>query len=129
MPRLPGRIMSRFVLLRHEVPAEFGRPSHFDLMLQSESSLLTWEINQIPPSGQSVEAVQLPNHRLLYLDYEGPISANRGEVRRVDHGRCDVEHPTVDRVIAHIAGQTLCGSILLDRVNLEQWRLTYEEHP
>lgn len=121
--------MSRFVLLRHEVPPEFGRPSHFDLMLQSGSSLLTWEIDQVPPSQQSLNAVQLPNHRLLYLDYEGPISDNRGVVRRVDQGRCDVEHQTVDRVIAHIVGQALGGSILFDRVNLEQWRLTYEEHP
>ena len=121
--------MSRFVLLRHEVPPEFGRPSHFDLMLQSGSSLLTWEIDQVPLSKQSVKAVQLPNHRLLYLDYEGPISDNRGEVRRVDQGTCYVEHQTVDCVIAHIAGQTLRGAILLDRVNLEQWRLTYEEHP
>ncbi len=121
--------MSQFVLLRHEVPPQFGRPSHFDLMLQSGSSLLTWAIGQVPAPNQPLHAVQLPNHRLFYLDYEGPISANRGTVRRIDQGTCHVEHQTADRVLAHLFGQSLHGSILLARVDVEQWQLTYEEHP
>lgn len=31
-------------------------------------------------------AIRLPDHRRLYLDYEGPISDNRGHVRRVRAG-------------------------------------------
>ena len=36
--------------------------------------LLRWKRSKLPP------------HRLHYLDYEGPISGDRGEVRRVDRG-------------------------------------------
>jgi len=119
--------MSRFVLLRHEVPKEFGRPSHFDLMFESdfESSLLTWTIDEQPATGRILDAVRLPNHRVTYLDYEGPISNNRGTVHRVDRGDCKVEHLTADCIRVTIKGQILQGSIVLNRINSDQWQLHY----
>ena len=91
-------IMPRFVLLSHDVPAESATPSHWDFMLEHEGALLAWRLIELPstwlallegrPSAElsSVPAERLPDHRLLYLDYEGPISGDRGEVRRIDGG-------------------------------------------
>ncbi|WP_164103554.1 DNA polymerase ligase N-terminal domain-containing protein [Candidatus Laterigemmans baculatus] len=81
--------MPRFVFLRHEVPASYGRRSHFDLMFEVEGQLRTWAVDQLPTlGGPAVVATPLPPHRIAYLDYEGPVSENRGSVRRVARGTC-----------------------------------------
>ena len=72
-----------YVILRHD-----GIPDpHYDLMFEREPGgpLLTlrspnWPILNPTP----VEP--LPDHRRDYLDYEGPVSNNRGDVRRVQSG-------------------------------------------
>jgi len=78
--------MSRFVILHHQVPPDSGRESHYDLMLEQKGKLLTWAISERPRPGLKITATRLPDHRLAYLDYEGPISGDRGEVIRVDAG-------------------------------------------
>lgn len=46
----------------------------------------------------------LPDHRAIYLTYEGPISGGRGEVRRVAQGVVHrLEHEPEDRLL--IVGQ------------------------
>jgi len=42
-----------------------------------------------PPITAPTPIVRTPDHRAMYLDYEGPISGNRGTVRRVDAGSWD----------------------------------------
>src|SRR4051812_12148220 len=90
--------MPRYVLLRHECPPEADKPSHWDFMLERDGALLTWSLLNLPdawtrkadersPSTSETPATRLPDHRLAYLDYEGPISGGRGVVRRVAHGR------------------------------------------
>lgn len=78
--------MPRFVLLRHKVPTTFGRPSHWDLMLEDGPSLQTWALETLPTPDAAVPALPLAPHRSAYLDYEGPVSQNRGTVRRRDAG-------------------------------------------
>ena len=81
----------RFVVLEHELPPESGRATHWDLMLEQPPKwggmLLTFEVPG-PPAvwGPPTAVLKLPDHRSLYLDYEGPISRNRGSVRRVLQG-------------------------------------------
>ncbi len=75
----------RFVILRHT-----GVPTpHYDLMIESApgSPLLTWRV-LTPPEAWTrlLTAARLPDHRAAYLNYEGPISAGRGAVRRIDTG-------------------------------------------
>lgn len=67
-------------------------PAHFDLMVEREPAgpLLTWRLEWWPAQGR-VPADPLPAHRRDYLEYEGPISGERGEVRRVASGRCMME--------------------------------------
>ncbi len=85
---------TRFALLRHEVPAGYERASHWDLLLEHEGIALTWELADLPLAwcqqgalGPLV-ALRLPDHRLHYLDYEGPVSGDRGWVTRQAGGTC-----------------------------------------
>lgn len=79
----------RWVLLLHDVPrsdSELGqRGTHWDLMLEDQDFLWTWALPQLPPG--LIEAAQrLPNHRSLYLEYEGELSNGRGSVSKVASG-------------------------------------------
>ena len=79
--------MPRFVVLLHETPPGYPRPTHYDLMLEQGTVLATWALAKLPVAGgESVDAERLPDHRLDYLDYEGEVSGGRGRVVRVDRG-------------------------------------------
>ena len=72
--------MLRYVILEHHW---YG--IHYDLMLEHQHVLQTWRL-ETPLTVGNMPAVLLPDHRLEYLTYEGPISGNRGNVRRVAEG-------------------------------------------
>jgi hypothetical protein len=57
-----------------------NRASHFDLMLEKNGLLTTFELFQLPIPGERFPVRRLPEHRIDYLDYEGPVSGNRGHV-------------------------------------------------
>jgi len=98
--------MPRFVLLYHDCPPEHERPSHWDLMLEVGDVLRTWAIPRLPfgweaarartaeafpacvlaSSETRVMATPLADHRIAYLHEQGPLTGNRGEVRRIDAG-------------------------------------------
>ncbi|MCP4193454.1 MAG: hypothetical protein GY768_22810 [Planctomycetaceae bacterium] len=117
--------MPRFVLLRHEWPnaAQDARGSHWDLMLEDETILQTWAINQIPNVGTWVDAESLPAHRLKYLDYEGPVSNDRGEVSRWDHGNFDWLEKTETRITVRLRGERIQGEAVLEQLSANHgWR-------
>lgn len=92
----------RFALLWHEIPkvqdesqsvnSESSVGSHWDLLLELDNGeLLTWQIASFPDLKSLTQSLEIPakrlkNHRLIYLDYEGPISGNRGSVQRLASG-------------------------------------------
>ena len=81
----------RYVVLRHEGVDE----PHFDLLLETApgSDLATWR-SPIWPLTEATPLTQLRDHRRAYLDYEGPVSGDRGIVYRVADGPCLVaRHP------------------------------------
>jgi hypothetical protein len=90
--------MPRYVLLRHDTPADPDRPVHWDLMLESEGVLWTWALSEMPSANKSLDCERLADHRIAYLDYEGPISGDRGEVRRVMSGEFRFEDVSGDRI-------------------------------
>jgi hypothetical protein len=74
----------RYVVLYHDGIAD----PHFDLMIESQPGgpLYTWRCPQNPVTQYVTVAARIANHRREYLDYEGPISGNRGRVTRVAAG-------------------------------------------
>lgn len=71
----------RFVLLYHTWPEP-----HYDLMLEWQGALKTWRLLELPRPGVRLNIEAIGDHRLAYLDYEGPVSGGRGQVKRVDTG-------------------------------------------
>lgn len=79
--------MPRFVILEHDHPE-----LHWDLMLETGDVLRTWRLAEPPTAiGQSIRAIPIADHRTMYLDYEGPVSGNRGTVNRWDAGRFETD--------------------------------------
>lgn len=120
--------MPRFVLLRHECPPpskkpKHEKPSHWDFMLEHEGVLRTWELRELPMAwaallGESsdsaaVTAIPLPDHRLAYLDYEGPVSGDRGSVRCCDRGTFELLEETQDTLTVGLRGELLHGMVCL----------------
>ena len=74
--------MPGFVIQRHTGAGA----EHYDLMIERSGALATWQLPEPPSMGRTVRARRLPDHRLAYLTYEGPVSGGRGEVRIHDSG-------------------------------------------
>jgi hypothetical protein len=100
-------VVPRFVILAHDWPTP-----HFDLLLEHGPVLRAWRLLGEPAAGVAVEAEANHDHRLMYLDYEGPVSGSRGSVSRWDAGVYDgnVSEPAW-RV--RLNGLRLCGSASL----------------
>lgn len=108
----------RFVVLRHEGVAE----PHFDLLIESrpEGLLETWR-SLVWPIDEKTPLVHLPPHRRVYLDYEGPISNDRGSVRRVESGRCAVEVDSNGRWIIEARSDRREFSLMLAPAGEPDW--------
>jgi hypothetical protein len=137
--------MPQFVLLYHECPPDYERPSHWDLMLEAGEKLRTWALAQLPrdwhaarsrtaetqpacppvAAGNTVAAEPLGDHRLAYLHEEGPLSRNRGAVGRIDGGTYNTSAES-----SEIWELTLWGAVVRGRIQLRlespQWTLTCE---
>ncbi|WP_077023729.1 DNA polymerase ligase N-terminal domain-containing protein [Fuerstiella marisgermanici] len=71
----------RFVILEHNHPF-----LHWDLLMERDGALASWRLLQPVVCGQWIDAEVLPDHRMMYLDYEGPVSRDRGSVKRIAGG-------------------------------------------
>jgi DNA polymerase Ligase (LigD) len=138
--------MPRFVLLYHECPPGYDRPSHWDLMLEAGGSLRTWALLQLPRGWEaarsytvsiypacadvspvsSVDAEPLGDHRRDYLEYEGPISGERGEITRVDAGNFETISESRQHWQIELYGELLSGTVTLgvSKANANGWTLT-----
>jgi hypothetical protein len=110
-------------------------------MLECDGVLRTWSLEELPRWWQVfanrkygildisfaawnfVRAYPLGDHRIAYLDYEGPVSGDRGYVRRLDAGKVEFLRNKVNDLEAVLKGEVLRNST----VHLEQmddgWQL------
>lgn len=114
--------MPRFVILEHDHPTR-----HWDLMLECGEVLRTWRLEGPPRAGEAIAATAAFDHRLVYLDYEGPISGGRGRVIRRESGTFLWQMQAVDRVVVHLQGEHLRGVLHLERVAGDCWRGEFVE--
>ncbi len=108
--------MPRYVILHHETPRESPRPAHWDLMLEVGDALQTWAVEEEIEAGKSCTAQRLADHRLDYLTYEGPVSNNRGRVKRSDAGVYELLSETPDNLQVQLCGGRLQGVLVLTRL-------------
>ena len=122
--------MPRFVILRHELPADSTRPSHWDLMFEEQGALRTWAVESEPAIGASANAEALADHRLAYLTYEGEVSGGRGTVARWDEGEYTLEKSSDNDWQALLHGRRLQSRIKLVRDRPDHsWRVSFEAAP
>lgn len=103
----------RYVILHHKG----SECEHWDLMLETGAVLATWQLADQPSGavGESIEARSIGDHRTRYLDYEGPIGGDRGQVTIYDRGTYRCLDRSADRWRLELAGAVLAGSFELVR--------------
>jgi len=138
--------MPRFVLLYHDCPPHYARPSHWDLMLEDGDVLRTWALERLPcewhaaqsrtavvhagcpPISETneVAAQQLGDHRRDYLEYEGEMSGDRGSVSRVAAGMFTSEKDSPAGWQLSLIGDIVSGVVVLRRIPLSDvhWTLS-----
>jgi hypothetical protein len=143
--------MPRFVLLYHDCPPSYARASHWDFMLESNDVLCTWALELLPRDWQAVHArtagiypdcpplssanqvsvERLGEHRRDYLQFEGPLSGDRGSVARMATGTYEKEVEMPDRWQVVMAGTELLGLVTLARSETDdsRWTLEYRRSP
>ena len=108
--------MPRFVILEHDQPF-----LHWDFMLEAGDVLRTWRLAHVPEYDKASAATYLHEHRRLYLDYEGPLSGNRGSVRRWDTGVFHWLADEPDCARLELAGDKVHGMAVLKRESADAW--------
>jgi hypothetical protein len=94
--------MPRFVVLEHDHPV-----LHWDFMLEAGATLRSWRLAEFPEPERFIVAESIGDHRLAYLDYEGPVSGGRGCVKRCDTGTFDWIEDSPQRVVVRLHGTQL----------------------
>lgn len=123
---MAGAVQLRFVVLEHIGTATYKPGLHWDLLLETGTMLVAWELATWPEPGATVRATSLADHRLFYLDYEGEIIGGRGTVRRVDAGRYNQITADSGRYEYALNGGRLCGRIVIELEAADQeWTLRY----
>lgn len=119
--------MPRYVILHHVTPSHSVRSTHWDFMLESHSVLRTWVLEQPPRMGQSMVAYALPDHRIEYLTYEGPVSGDRGHVTRWDWGDCTLLDDRDGRLVFELLGKQLRCQLTLtpERDHTKRWHFRF----
>jgi hypothetical protein len=119
----------RFVVLEHTGTPKYKPGVHWDLMLEVGESLKTWELDSVPTNAEPAFAKPLPEHRLDYLQYEGPISGERGAVRRVDCGTYETLCENQAELVVRLEGKILQGRLHLRSAGADSggtWRITFD---
>jgi hypothetical protein len=112
--------MPRFVVLDHDHPLP-----HFDLMLEVGPVLWTWRLERPPEAGPEQSAERIPDHRPHYLDYEGPVSGNRGRVLRRDEGTFVWLVQEEDRLELRLEGRGGNGTLILRKRVPPLWSMRF----
>lgn len=126
--------MPRFVILEHSgSPRTFGRV-HWDLLLEIDAAdasapLRAWELAALPSAGAECDATPLPDHRPMYLEFDGPLSGGRGWVRRVVGGSYVALEIGAERWVLRLDAPERCGTLTLARQDPadQRWRASFRE--
>ncbi|MGL6225129.1 MAG: DNA polymerase ligase N-terminal domain-containing protein [Thermoguttaceae bacterium] len=107
---MENRVKQRFVLLQH---CTSSSAFHWDLLLEQENVLTAWSLpSDFGSTSADLQMIRpLPDHRRLYLDYEGPISGNRGFVRQIDSGTYEQAKEEGGTELIRLQGHRFYGTL------------------
>ena len=112
----------RFAILAHDHPFP-----HWDLFLENGPLLRSWRILKPLEHGRTVRAEAIGNHRLIYLDYEGTVSGDRGSVSRIDGGTFEWIEDQPRQVVIRIFGTIFVGQLILEAPQGDWSALLHDE--
>jgi len=118
-------------------------------MLEVDGHLRTWALSDLPKQAElpkktnlleeagtegelvaetEIDAEQLADHRIAYLDYEGEISGGRGTVTRWDRGTYTLVTETALQLVLQLRGEKMRGRVRLKRSDKtsNDWSFTFK---
>ena len=102
----------KFVIQRHD-----ASHLHYDLRLEIDGIAKSWAVPKTPPqkSGEKRLAVQVEDHDLDYMEFEGVIEEGygKGTVEIWDSGTYELESRKEDKIVFHLNGKRLKGKYVL----------------
>jgi DNA ligase D-like protein (predicted 3'-phosphoesterase) len=110
MSTLPS---GRFVIQKH-----YATHLHYDFRLEMDGVLKSWAVPKEPTTESGVKrlAVQVEDHELSYIDFEGTIPEGMygaGKVEIWDKGNYTLKHRSKDKMVFTLHGEKLTGDYVL----------------
>jgi DNA ligase D-like protein (predicted 3'-phosphoesterase) len=110
MSTLPS---GRFVIQKH-----YATHLHYDFRLEMDGVLKSWAVPKEPTTESGVKrlAVQVEDHELSYIDFEGTIPEGMygaGKVEIWDKGNYTLKHRSKDKIVFTLHGEKLTGDYVL----------------
>ena len=106
---------ARFVIQKHA-----ATHLHYDFRLEMDGVLKSWAIPKDPPTESGVKrlAVQVEDHQLSYINFEGTIPEGEygaGRVEVWDKGIYVLKHRSPNKLVFTLSGDKLNGDYTLLR--------------
>ena len=116
-------MVRRFVIQQHQK----GSNLHWDLMLEEDRALATWQIEIEPARWPLAEfpGIKIFDHRLKYLGYEGPVSRGRGRVKIVARGGYETITQRENYWQLRLIGDIIAGVLELTHVQDDSWQIKF----
>lgn len=105
--------------------------SHVDWLIEPPLTdrqggrLWTWRCDRACYDWQAGRAMlleRIADHRRVYLDYQGPISGGRGEVRQVDRGWVRPVMWTGERLWLDLRMERCRRPVMMQRIDGARWK-------
>jgi hypothetical protein len=91
--------------------------------------LRTWRLHDSPELGREIAAESSFDHRLAYLDYEGPVRGDRGRVVRWDGGTYVWITEQAHLVQVALSGNRIRATATLRQVTGSEWIFEVKDSP
>ena len=109
--------MTKFVIHEHH-----ASHLHYDLRLEIDGVLKSWAVPKAPPKEKGIKrlAIEVEDHELSYIDFEGEIPENQygaGQVKIWDNGNFKLLENTKKKIEFNLDGKVLKGKYVLVKVD------------
>lgn len=108
-----------FVIQKHSRPAD----THWDLMLRSGETLITWRLD-LPPedlNNNTANAIKIADHPLRFLTYEGSVNNGTGSVKIAAKGTYELTTDDSEGIYVMLLSEELTGKFRLIHKQSDNW--------